>query len=297
LGGKEQLAAGEARIYLPKNKFPMNNTLELCRGVHTANLVFLEPFLKHSSFWETIDFLSEEIKSIEDKNLKGMAELAAHFADGGTLPRLERKIFEALCQFVEKFKFLLPALGLQAYKSGMGEVVRRKGITTASFEDLKQFYLDSYEVGGELAPLVVAFNNIKHRGDFKVMRAKRTDISTIADYEGKPKGDRIQFIDGQETFDRLLASRLNSKLRNAIGHNSYEYDGATQVIYYYASGTLARGDKKAMYFVEFAHYCLDLFVALMESGELVYELTKIDRLLKGDKPVSPRVFKKSRKKR
>jgi hypothetical protein len=295
LSGKTEYLAKEVLVILSKDQFPMNNNLEYIRGVHQVNLLFLHNVLEHSFFKETTNFLWNQIKLLSSANPKELIELVKDFEDSGLLHIYNEKVFKITCQFVDKFQFLIPAFGLRYYSEINEDIYKEKGITTASFEDLKQFYLDCYEAAGELSRLIVAFNNLKNRHQYKQMAEKRKDIRTIQEYDGKPKGIRLGFISGEEDFDQLVYPNLDNRLRNAIGHNTCKFDGRSQVITYYPSGEETENDKNEKFLLQFCQDCLNIFQSILNVEELIYQTRKIFYISQGCKPTDPEVFNRRTK--
>lgn len=295
LNGKTEYLIKQVEELLPKKQFPMNNNLEYLRGVHQLNIMFFSNILEPSFFKSTTDFLWKELRLLGKSNAKGLFDLAKDFGKCGLLKHYDEKVFGLYNEFVDIFQYILPTYGLRFYEKNIEEVYENKGITTASFEDLKNFYLDCYEVSGDMVRLIVAFNNLKYRNDYQKMVAKRKDILTISDFDAKSKGIRIEFISGTEDFDRLVYPNLDSKLRNAIGHNSYKYDGINQQITYYPSGNEDETDKNTKYLLEFCQDCSNIFQSLLNLSELVYQTSKLYYITQGCIPINPTVFGKDKK--
>lgn len=291
LNGKEEYLENELRNYLPKKQFPANNKLEYIRGIHYLNLLFFNNILKKDYFKETASFLHKEIDSIVKNNSKNFFEMVKYFADNGFLENYDRKIFDISTNFVNIFEQVIPAFALEYCDKPNLE---QMGITTASFDDLKQFYIDAYEDICVVIDLLEALNNIKHRNDYNVPRQIRRDVTTFNDFQKLSKAIKLNdFINGQETFDRLIFPKADNQIRNAIGHKSYSFDGLSQQITYYPKGKIDNNDKKQIYIIELALKCIDIFQCALNLSEMVYQIRKIEFVQKGCIPVSPDVFSSS----
>lgn len=294
LNGRTDYLVKEVEEFLPKKQFPMNNNLEYLRGVHQLNIMFFSNIHEQSFFKSTTHYLWKELDTLGSLNNQGLFDLAEDFGKRGLLKRYDEKIFGLFNQFIDVFQYILPIYGLRFYIKNIEDVYEKKGITTASFEDLKQFYLDCYEVSGEMVRLIVAYNNLKYRNDYQKMVAKRKDMLRISDFDAaKSKGVRIGFISGNEDFDRLVYPNLDNKMRNAIGHNTYKYDGIKQQITYYPSGNENETDKNTKYLLEFCQDCTNIFQSILNLSELVYQTYKLYYIKQGCVPISPSVFKKT----
>ncbi|NHM29019.1 YecA family protein [Neobacillus terrae] len=295
LTGKKEYLKKEVNKHLPVKQFPMNNELEYVRGVHHQYLFFLRPIINENFFKSITKFIWNEINEISKVEGKKLFELAKEFGDNGLLQRYNEKIFSLLTQFVDNFQYMLPVFGIQYLQKN--EYKNTKGITTASFEDLKQFYVDCFEVAGELIVLLISYNNLKYRKDFKLMKKKRKDVQLLENYLKLSKGARVEFLDGEENFDKLIIPTIDSSIRNAIGHNTYKYDGAKQELTYYPKGKETTSDAKTISLVDFIEKCWNLFQSINAMAELVYQTQKIYFVGKGNKPINPNIFEVKLKKK
>lgn len=286
LSGNYSFLQQELKQILPIKQFPCNNELEYLRGVHHINLWFFLNVLDHNEFKSTTEFLWEEITTLSKTSQGEILKLSKRFTENGIFTDYEKKIFDIMIQFVYKFQYMIPAYSLGFFTEVRQKLFIIKGITTATFDDLKQFYLDSYEVIVEIANLIIACNNVVHRGNIKKIVNKRRDVTDFEDLNKISKGDKLNFIEGNEKFDQLIYTNLNNKLRNAIGHNSYKYDGINQLITYYPKGTVNTSHEYSLYLLEFVRECYNLFQTINNINELIYQLRKIYCLYKGDQPVS-----------
>ncbi|TLS49978.1 hypothetical protein FE782_21775 [Paenibacillus antri] len=280
----EKYLVQEVHNILPKKQFPMNNKLENLRGVHFLTRYFLQPIIdyKHN------EMIFRELKSLLEQNPSNLLELSSFF--NGHFRRYEKRILRIMEHFTEVFKFLIPAYGLTFYVTVNEELFREKGMTTAAFEDIKEFYIDTYEVVAELLPIIVAYNNLKYRNDYKKMSSVKPQYDFERFFEIH-KGKKIEYIDGTEIFDKLiLENAIDNKIRNAIGHNTYEFDGITQEIKYDPVGKNKPSDIQSMFLVEFAGKCLSIFQTVVQIWELIYQTEKHVYVSQGMKPVSPDVF-------
>lgn len=277
----------ELKKYIPNKKFPLENELHFLMAVHQMNIQFLSSVLDNEFFSKNSNFIMKEVVSLFDRSPKEFDGLIDYFSE--SLHRYEEKIFDCIDLFVEKFSFMIPVFGLSFYQD-KSFTNSNKGITTVTFNDLKRLYIDVYEVITEMLELLIAFNNLKHRGDFKIMKTKRKDVVTLEDYIKKNKGAKAEFLDGCETFDCLIYPNLNVKLRNAIGHYTYKVDGINQIITYFPSGNEKIENPPTMTLVDFVQCCWNIFQSLINFAELVYQTRKVIYLTQGLKPSFEHIF-------
>ena len=112
------------------------------------------------------------------------------------------------------------------------------GISTCSLADIKTFYQDAYESLLFLLVVPLCLDNITLRKDFQIFDKSYEDIwckgsRDLAWYLTLENGKRINKINTDETFQRIIALPANRMLRNGIGHNNISYDGITQILKVY----------------------------------------------------------------
>lgn len=287
---KHEYLAKELRKYLSEKTFPLDNELELLRGVNMVTMMVFFNLLNKERFNTNSKFIIDEISRLSDSNLKDLMKLVNYFEDNHYIYKYESKLLTQLDRFVAIFPHLIPVFGLQFYREIPKDLTAKKGLTTVSIEDLKQFYVDTYETLAETIDLIVSFNNLEHRGDFEKMANRRRDIKTISDFTVKSKGIKIDFIDGSEAFDKLIYKIINNKIRNAIGHNSYKCDGLLQLIKFYPKGLQDESDVEEMYLLDFARSCWDLFLCIVDLYTLVYQTRKLFLVMSGYSSIDPKLI-------
>jgi hypothetical protein len=290
--GQTQYLATEAHRYLPRKQFPMDNAVEMLRGVHQVNLLFFSPILDDDYLDRAMKSLMPALTKTAHDHPQGFLDLLSHFVQNDLLKMYESKTFLRMQSFVDLFRSIIPAFAQLFYSQPLED---DKGMTTSGFDELKHFYADTYETLSELIPLVIAFNNLMYRGDYRVMKPLRRDVTTLDQFLLRSKGERIQYLDGTEFFDNQLFPDLDNKLRNAIAHNSYVYDRIAQEVTYYSSGKTGEGDAKQLSLLGFANKCWRLNQRVMDMIELQYQTRKFAYvLLFGQKTVHPEVFQAAR---
>lgn len=296
ISGNHNYLAQQMRHYLPPDKFPLNNDLEYLRGIHQLFLLGFRSVLPNDFYQKTTQSIWNGINEVAKVNLPGYKLLTEFFNDNGYLDQYENRVLKILNGFVEKYPFFITTMGLQYYEVKPDLV--RNGTTTVSFEDVKYYYLECFEAIGEIMTLVVAYNNLKYRNNcFKMADSSFTQVKTLQDFISmRNKGNKLLFCTNTESFYNLVGLEVDNGLRNAIGHDSYSFDGVNQVIGYFSSGQLGKGDKQTIYLIEFIEKTIDLFHMLVALIELLYQTRKSYYVLHGITPISPEVFNKPKRK-
>lgn len=225
---------------------------------------------------------SAGIMKLDSTQMKSLvAFLNSH--DGYHLDELQDLIYKAYDDFVKIYQRLIPALAMQYCKEDAFDL-EVEGSTTSSFDSVKQFYLDVYEVLGNLLVIPVALNNIKYRADVNSMNPLEKNVSSLEDFIKLTKASRYHFCLDTEVYTDFLDVVVNAKLRNAIGHNDVEYDAVSQVITYIPNPK-DRTKKKTEYLLEFENEAVHMFQALLGVSEYLYRLRELSLMYDGKIPL------------
>lgn len=194
-----------------------------------------------------------------------------------------RRIIEVFTNFMDIYKYLLPA---ETYMYFTNKKVENSYISTCSFDDLKSFYQDAYESFASLLYIPVCLDNIEKRGDFnafsdtfKNVKKFYTGERNLQWYKSLDNGTRVNKIDLNEYYQNIINLPTKVKLRNAIGHNNFDYDGITQIVKAYS----IRNKEKIEYeekLMNIAIDCLNLAKSSVIYSEIILFLlrTKFDSL-------------------
>ncbi len=284
LSGNHKYLKNEIHKVFNKTEYPADNELEYLRAVHGINIRFFSPITK-LHFKDSTDLIFKILKEAMEKNPENYKELILNF--DSKLNVYEQKIYLIMCNFIEKFPMILPILGLEYYEEQYkDEAIKRLGLTTVNFEDIKDFYIETFEDIIEIFDLIIAYENLLMRTDFTEMdHTINNQIKTLTDFQTKMnnKGRKLEFINSLERLDKILHVKIDNKLRNAIGHRSYEYEVESQKIIYFSSGIVGKGIQEELYLNEFVIKCLDLFRTVLNVGEIVYQTRKNSLVFKGGK--------------
>lgn len=281
------------RPFLPAKQFPLNNDLELLRGLHILQIRWFNPIFRGNYF----DIISEKmfggIREIVAKDGMKYFELIDFFVGHQMLDNFERDVFKILHAFIRSYKYFVIALSLECYSDKPN--LETEGTATVTFDDVKYFFQDCFECIGELAPLAIAYNNAKYRSSFREM-AESPDpslvkVKNIDDLLNQTKSNRLKFCLSDEVFNQIIELNYSSELRNVIGHlECFQYEGASQCITYYPSCVVGKGDKKSIYLVDFLCLALKQFRTVLLLNELVYQTKKMYFATQGQRPVNSNVF-------
>lgn len=165
--------------------------------------------------------------------------------------------------------------------------MEKYGITTISFENMKTFFSESYELILEMNVIPIGLNNIFERGNYNIFSPK-CSIKNFEEFYNKTKYARIEALIKDEKFSKHLI--LNNNIRNSIAHYDYKFNKGNQIITFYDR---YKNNLKTIevYYLEFALYCYENIKNIIYLNELYYVIRKLDYSRKGIKPNIKKNFK------
>ncbi|ADO82693.1 hypothetical protein [Ilyobacter polytropus] len=190
---------------------------------------------------------------------------------------LQKKLFSQIGKIVERFENLIPIFGLKYLGDMEDNFFDNKGITTVTFEEIKDIYIDNYEVILSCSDIVIAIDNLIINNDFNNMQVTgASKTKTLSKYRKLSNGHKLNFINENESyFNKLLESDLDKEIRNSIGHNSYSFDSVSQNITFKKNN----GSSKKMSLVLFLMKLWDSFITCYNLWYFYKELNKLRIIL------------------
>ena len=180
----------------------------------------------------------------------------------------------------------LPPVHTMLSLGGVADKLNRDsfGIATTSFEDMKAFYADSYELILDFVDVAIGLNNIAVRGDYNlfptdsVKGRKKKQVGTFEEYRELIKSAKLDFLMDNEPFSKAII--LNRNVRNAIAHFNYDFDSDSQRIIF-SDKHKGRENAVELYLIDLAILCYENISVLTYLNELLYTLRKIEYVSEG----------------
>ena len=260
--------------------FQCRDEFEILRAVHMIEVHGLYSPLR-SELLNNLS-LSTGIMKLNPAQIHNLIDfLDAH--DGFAVENLQDSIYKIYDEFISIYQRLIPVIAIQYCKENSFDF-ETDGTTTSCFEDIKQFYLDIYEMLGNLLIIPVALNNIRYRHDINSMNPIEKKTNNLEDFIKLTKASRYHFCLKNEDYTGWMNVVVNAKLRNAIGHNDVEYDSIKQIITYIPNPT-DRTKKKTEFLLEFENEAIHMFQAVLCISEYLYRIREMKLMFEGKMPL------------
>ncbi|MGG1862205.1 hypothetical protein ABEP22_09940 [Bacillus safensis] len=235
-------------------------------------------FIQVSEFNKKIFDLRNQLLDIQRKNKNELLNLKKELEV--LINCAEEELIHLLNNFSKYYKFIWPVILSTALKTeNIQNIKESKGILTASFEDLKNYYVEAFEILCSVLPVFLGIQNIKLRDNRNKFNDKNKNdfphINSIIKYKEKVvnKGNKIKFFEEENIFSECfnITTVLNSGIRNSIGHHSYINKNDSQLIIF-----LDRNKKTELYLIEFSELLLKTFFSTFVGIEVLHFLKNLE---------------------
>ena len=173
-----------------------------------------------------------------------------------------------LVQFIRNSPSYVPVIALSYI--GFEEVFNKQyGITTFSFDELKENYKDSFELLARTSIFYIGFSNFskhKNEDDFSTI----PNCNSLNQYYNLNNGLKKQVIENYPLLKKYYRFLLDSQMRNAIGHAKTEFFMYEQLIKYYPYTDLKKLNKfKEKSLVDFAYHTFLMKLTILDFVSFV----------------------------
>lgn len=272
--GKIELTADHFLKLSPR--FIVKNEFDALMALHQTTILGMNSILSNG----TLDkFMGVSRRIFETVSCDKIDNLCLALGGNEQLNSLSKRLVKIYDRWMINFEKYIPATML-ALGDAIGKFNKGKyGIATTSFEDMKSFYSDSYELILDFLGIAIGLNNIVVRGDcnafpVNTIRVNKTtnSVGNFVDYLGIVKASRLSLLVEDEPFSKVIP--LNRNMRNAIAHFDYDFDAGTQKILF-RDKHRNKDNSVELYLIDLALLCYENMTILVYLDELLYNLRKV----------------------
>ncbi len=272
----EKVALTQEHFLKLSSRFVIKNDLDALMALHQTTVLGMNAILPEGTLKKFI----EASKQINTPSVLTKADdLITSLGGNEYFNSLSKRLVKIYDRWIANFEKYIPATMLSLGNAATKLDKNTFGIATTSFEDMKNFYADSYELILDYIDVAIGLNNIVVRGDHNTfpantIRVNKTtpSVGNFENYREIVKSSRLNLLVDNEPFSKAIP--LNRKVRNAIAHFDYEFDAGTQKIKF---SDKYKGNDNAveLFLIELALLCYENMNILVYLDELLYSLRKI----------------------
>ncbi len=244
----------------------IKNELDATISLHQITVIGISKIMPYNTLTQFTD-LSKKIMLSEKKEI--INDFISYLKDKIDLKNLSKKVKKTLSKWIDNFEKFIPIIILN-YNEKELKIDREKyGISTISFEDIKSFYADTYELILEMITIPIGLNNAFMRSDFNKFNSNNSFEKLFK----LQKSERIKYLIENEPFSKAI--NINRNVRNAISHYDYDINKTTQKIIF-CDKFKDKEKSVEMYLYDLATLCYDNIKIIIYLNELLYTLMKIN---------------------
>lgn len=263
-------------------RFVVKNELDALMALHQTMIRGMNCILPIGTLEKFMD-TSKQITS--SSVLIRIGDLTSALGGDSYFTSVSKRLVKIYDRWMTNFERYIPAAMLSLGNSTEKFDKEKFGIATTSFEDMKSFYSDSYELILDFIGVAIGLNNIIVRGNCNAfhentirVNKKVSCVATFSDYYEIVKSSRLGLLVDNEPFSKAIL--LNRNVRNAIAHFDYGFDAGTQKIRFNDKHK-SKDASVELYLIELAQLCYENMAILVYLDELLYTVRKIQYIKAG----------------
>ena len=260
----------DVREYIPRD-WPLERQIDKNRALYQILELCLMPIATSQNHVELIDNLTEFL--LERKKIQFL-DLINYLEKNKILEDIQDRAFKFTFQFFTLSKEMSSVIVEWDPQKPEARfppdlVVPEK----QSFDRIKSFYIDGYELVADSLTIILGLINLKHRGNFnsfaehpKINKGKPF-AKNLSDFMQKMNAGKLDLLFEEEKFEYWINSAMDPIIRNAIGHNDFIFDEKSEIIRYPMDKnksqfcTIAYGD--------FLFTCIRILVQVHQINHLI----------------------------
>lgn len=288
---KQNIYLKESLLDFVNHENVLNNELDLYSCLHRHINRFFYVTINPDEAEAIATLVFKEMEDYMKYNIDELLKLVKYFNISGLLEKWEYNIFQLSSQIIENIDKFIPIIGQKYYSLDIDELEKDYSINTLSFEEIEPIYFKCYELLSDMLPIVMAYNNLKYRNNFDIIKSgikfRNKEIKSLSEYiEIDSKGFRIDCINGTELFDNIVYNQFDRTIRNSIGHFNYEIlaqDVFNRTILFKNLKNPNKNETRSLLKISIDLW--KMFLAINNLGELIYQTKKMSYIvIKGMKP-------------
>lgn len=249
-------------------KCDLSSDYEIQRFIHLEYLYDFNYLFGEKKFKSILSQINYEITHLDKRALN---TFILDVLSNEKIKFVQQKMFKIMNSYISIALNLMPALSVNFYKKERQPNLEQYGMSTCSFYDIKNFYLDSFESLATCCDIIKCLDNIKYRGGYDEFGTKMN----LDKFNNNTKnGNRVKELKEKEFFSEIFGVTDKSyELRNAIGHGDFDYNGLSQKISYKSNNQQQENDC-CKYLVDVAIECIEQMKSSIVLELIMFELIR-----------------------
>ncbi len=223
------------REYIPKD-WPLEKRIDKNRALYQVIEYVMMPIASSQSHVDLISSFTEYLGKLRASNRTALLAFIDALEAKGYLKQGQHEILDLFPKLLGSYNEFRPIVIDWNPEEPDSEFPKDLTIDGRSgFNEIKSLYVDGYEVICRALTLVVGLINLTHRShhdSFALQPNGKPFSNKFTEFHKGNHAPKFPLIAEEPMFHGWLSKTLDSKIRNAIGHNRINLDARTnQVVY------------------------------------------------------------------
>ena len=243
--------------------------VKIIEYLYTFNINFYSMYFKKNTL-ECLNSKNLDLMNIlrTDKR-KIYDEFLIKYCTNDMLNQYDKRLYNSINTILNNYYLFLPSTILDYISNDKHDAILKEyTLTTTDFKDIKHIYLEIYENLLNVYDFIIMLNNIIERNSYnefsKSVKINGKHINSIEQFTKLTKGYKLKFMELDESYNNLMPN-FDRKIRNAIGHESWDYIPYEHKIEFKNDNS---SDKEEMYLLEFVYSCW----SLLDKTIIIYKV-------------------------
>lgn len=252
---------------LPHSYEMLPKDINAIMTTHQDLITFCNKILPKNILHEYSKMNKRILKLVHENNNE--MDLFFNYYNLESIKDCERKIIQLIEFFLDSYPKFIPIFNSLSYKDN-----NNLRLSTLTFEDIKSFYQDSYELILFLLPQIIGLNNIAERKELNKFSIGEFDFKEKIDSYSSKYKIYEELFNVNDKFSWLVNNEVKNHIRNSIGHFNYKVIEPSQEIVFIHNHK-GKERKTELSLIDVAKNCIYMFYTLINLLELNYSLLKI----------------------
>jgi hypothetical protein len=225
-------------------ELPLEKAIDKNRALYQILELFIGPFVTSKDHKVLISYMMNLLMEEEGNHKLELHRMIETLLNEGILPEVQGTLLKLYPRFfglADEFRPIIMEWDPQRPDLDFSKEIEIEG--RSGFDALKTLYVDAYEAVARGITFLMGVINLKKRGDFNaflphpapgINKGKDTPFAkNLVKFHHAPNGAKWGMLHEDSVFSKWLEKALNPKLRNAIGHNTINFDPQEGLVTYF----------------------------------------------------------------
>ncbi|WP_048197846.1 hypothetical protein [Methanocella arvoryzae] len=255
-------------------ELPLNNNMDKLSALSRVLDACFFPIVVSKNHFELYHYFESYIADLNQTEYQNYNEFVDFLVNNNYLTDIQNKCFEYIFNFLDLSEDFSPVIFEWDPENPDATFPSDANINNnISFDKIKSFSVDGFELLSKSLVIIIGLINIKHRHNYDSInydpreRNKKPFKGGLIEFNAIANAPKFKLLSEENKFDKWINPVIDSKLRNDIGHFGYTIDSNKGYITYYTNKEKTKSN--TITYGEYLFRCIRLLVRVYQVNILV----------------------------